>query len=121
MIERICPECGKPFLTDRWRIRLGRAKHCSKACASNARRGTKHPLWKGGSTKPSVKNWRKKNPAKYRAQNSLRVAVHEGRITKLPCAICGTTKNVHGHHDNYDKPLEVVWLCHKHHMERHRV
>lgn len=41
-----------------------------------------------------------------------------GNIVKEPCIICGNV-NVHGHHKNYDKPLELTWLCPRHHKEVH--
>ena len=37
-----------------------------------------------------------------------------GRIFKKPCKVCGDL-NVEAHHEDYSKPLDVVWLCHKHH------
>jgi hypothetical protein len=33
--------------------------------------------------------------------------------------VCGS-KKVHGHHEDYNKPLEVHWLCPKHHKARHK-
>jgi hypothetical protein len=34
--------------------------------------------------------------------------------------VCGATEHVHGHHDDYQKPLVVRWLCRRHHGEVHR-
>lgn len=44
--------------------------------------------------------------------------LREGAITKQPCEICGET-NVDAHHDDYNKPLDIRWLCRAHHMEWH--
>lgn len=41
-------------------------------------------------------------------------------IRKNKCELCDETQNIHGHHEDYQKPLEVVWLCPTHHFERHR-
>ena len=46
-------------------------------------------------------------------------AIKTGKLIKEPCAECGTTENVHAHHDDYDKPLEVRWLCSTHHLRLH--
>lgn len=45
--------------------------------------------------------------------------VMRGRMKRGPCEVCGATKYVHGHHDDYDKPLVVRWLCPPHHREWH--
>jgi len=37
-------------------------------------------------------------------------------LSKKPCEICGERK-VEAHHEDYDKPLKVRWLCKKHHEE----
>lgn len=58
--------------------------------------------------------WKRKKAAE-KVNNALR----DGRLCKLPCAICGGVE-VQGHHPDYDSPLDVVWLCVKHHSEIHR-
>jgi len=45
-------------------------------------------------------------------------AIRSGRLTRQPCAICGS-KIAHAHHNRYDIPLDIVWLCQKHHTEEH--
>lgn len=46
-------------------------------------------------------------------------AIEAGELVREPCEVCGDPKT-HGHHDDYDKPLEVRWLCPAHHGEHHR-
>ena len=46
-------------------------------------------------------------------------AIKTGRIVRLPCEACGE-ENTHGHHEDYTKPLDVIWLCPIHHKEAHR-
>ena len=62
--------------------------------------------------------WRKRNPAKYKAHNSVNNAIRDGKLSKKPCAVCGEEK-VHAHHEDYSKPLDVVWLCPRHHALHH--
>lgn len=52
------------------------------------------------------------------SRSRLSRAKKSGKIEVRPCSVCGDTK-VQGHHKDYDKPLEVVWLCDKHHRELH--
>lgn len=44
--------------------------------------------------------------------------INSGCLARQPCETCGE-KNAHAHHDNYFKPLDVRWLCKKHHNEHH--
>jgi hypothetical protein len=46
-------------------------------------------------------------------------AINQGMLIRKPCEVCGLEK-VDAHHDDYTKPLEVRWLCRKHHLEHHR-
>lgn len=43
-----------------------------------------------------------------------------GKLEKKSCEICGDP-NVEMHHNDYSKPLEVRWLCRKHHMDNHKI
>ena len=45
-------------------------------------------------------------------------AIKNGKLTPQPCAVCGKDKT-QGHHEDYSKPLDVVWLCIRHHQDRH--
>ncbi len=57
-----------------------------------------------------------------RKKANARAYTHEyikrGKIIKLPCCICGNNK-VEAHHEDYNKPLEIIWYCRRHHLEYH--
>lgn len=64
---------------------------------------------------------RMKNPAermKAAVRLATRQAIRRGEILKMPCEVCGAEK-AQAHHEDYDKPLDVVWLCPVHHRARH--
>ncbi|GAB1444371.1 hypothetical protein MASR2M39_32290 [Ignavibacteriales bacterium] len=62
------------------------------------------------------------NKEEYRKRRLVRIrthhAVERGLINKEPCSICGDTESF-AHHENYDKPFDVIWLCRQHHTEVH--
>ena len=65
------------------------------------------------------KNYRAENPEKYAARTAVGNAVRDKRLIKKPCERCGA-ENVHGHHEDYSKPLDVIWLCPPCHKQRHK-
>jgi len=71
------------------------------------------------SVKKTVGSYRKNNPERVRAWEVVNRHLREGRLVRQPCRVCGS-KKTEGHHESYDKPLEVDWLCRRHHMEHHR-
>jgi hypothetical protein len=60
-----------------------------------------------------TKSYRKSFPMKYAAHTLVGNAVRDGRLFKPDvCEECGDESlRIHGHHDDYAKPLEVRWLC----------
>lgn len=64
------------------------------------------------------RNLRANHPEKYGARQAVWRAVKSGRLEKLPCAKCGSPDS-QAHHEDYSKPLDVMWLCFKHHREHH--
>lgn len=63
--------------------------------------------------------WRKRNPIKTRAHAKVARAIKKGLLHKGCCEVC-SNKMVEAHHADYNKPLNVAWLCKKHHSEKHR-
>jgi hypothetical protein len=126
-MNKICFRCNieKPiekYYTAKG-MRGGRLNKCADCCKkeSNARRyGLKREdilaydrqRSKRKVFKPS-KIYRASNPEKYRAHNLAQ------RIPMRPCEVCGDTKRIHRHHDDYSKPLEVRFLCSLHHRQYH--
>ena len=93
-------------------------KHLNKE-----RRNSQHKKYRQ-SKKGKIVQIRKANkmwlkyPEKRRAREQLRYAVRTGKIIKSLCEVCNDSV-VFGHHNDYNKPLEVNWLCMTHHREVH--
>ena len=65
---------------------------------------------------------RRKGTNKENARKYLRNEIQAGRIIKPnSCEKCGTNSVLHGHHTDYNKPLEVKWLCSFCHGLEHRM
>lgn len=58
-----------------------------------------------------------KTPEKNHARRYLGRAISNGKIQRQPCA-CGNPRS-HGHHEDYSKPLDVIWLCASCHSKLH--
>lgn len=66
------------------------------------------------------KLYRQKNMAKSKCRDKLNSAIRWGRMTRGVCSVCGLSKDetrIEAHHEDYTKPLDVIWFCTKHHRE----
>ena len=63
--------------------------------------------------------YKKRNPEKHRAHGFVKRALKSGKLVRQPCEVCGSSKKIRAHHNDYSQPLEVMWLCNDHHIERH--
>lgn len=78
-----------------------------------------------GRVAASTEAQRKRHPEKARARRAITVAVAQGRLTKPDaCEKCQAPADdpadLHGHHDDYSRPLDVRWLCRGCHAAAHR-
>ena len=121
--KRKCIRCGRIFYTTD--TREGKGRCCSLSCSAGLsslnrdQSGEQNNNWRGGSDNTSRKRrYREKNPDKHFAHIALRNAIRRREIFPRPCEKCGFLFT-EGHHCDYSKPLDVKWLCRKHHMEAH--
>jgi len=69
--------------------------------------------------KRHYREYQRQYKERVRAHQMIKRLIIKGIIKKEPCILCGEN-NSSAHHPDYTKPLEVVWLCQKHHSEKHR-
>jgi hypothetical protein len=145
-----CIRCGgaKPLSEYYTHPRMtdGRLNKCKECCKSYARakhhRGMNDPAWvaaqrergrekhkrlnyteryRDKAANSAARTFRKRYPEKAKAHAKVQYALRVGRIVRPgACQDCGETLPLHGHHEDYSRPLEVVWLCRDCHMKRHR-
>ena len=89
--------------------------------AATATEGKSEVSTHENSTAPKTRQqrWRQRNPRSYLAHLTTQNALRLGILERQPCEVCGAEKS-EAHHPDYDRPLEVQWLCRAHHRARHR-
>jgi len=116
----------------------GRLGACKVCCRERARKNNQRPevrqrdreRRRGGRDKKHVsrmRQWRKDHPGKAveynrkyrkkyqhktRAGGAVRRAIQRGEIVRPDwCSCCGLIGPVEAHHDDYEKPLDIRFLC----------
>jgi len=143
-----CRKCGS---TERYKPplghKLGRCKACHKTRnkawqkANPEKNRASSRAWSQANPekhRAKIKAWRKTNPEKIKNNNykyeknnpekraahlAVRNAVKHGdlpRVSTCDCVDCGIQAAEY-HHEDYNKPLEVVALCKKCHFKRHQL
>ncbi len=81
-------------------------------------------IWRQVNSEKFKEYWKKsneKNPQRRRARKILNDHLHRGKIIKGRfCHMCGKEKELHAHHENYENPLAVIWICTECHGFIHR-
>lgn len=102
-----CKECNKRD------VRENRAKRVDYYRAYDRKRGNR-------VTPERQQAYRDAYPKKTKARNAVGNGVRDGKLHKpKTCQQCGGGGFIHGHHDDYDKPLDVRWLCAACHHQWH--
>ena len=100
-----CKECTKKSVT------IHREKNIDKIRAYDRERSKlPHRIKLNDKT---CKMFRKQFPLAYKAHNAVNNAVRDGRLIKpTKCPSCKkSARQIEGHHKDYNKPLDVIWLC----------
>ena len=105
-----CKECTKSYMrTNRRRTRQSRTAY--------DRERYQRPERKRIAQK-ACKLHRYRHPDRASARGFVCRSIRDGILVRTPCEVCGDPK-VEAHHDDYLDPLNVRWLCFRHHREVH--
>ena len=120
--ESKCKECRNKYFTEHGRTIKEKRRIWVRKSAERQdfkkRRSIYMKKWVE-ENREKIKNYRKKYIFKNRTRQRTKAAIKSGKLIKNPCEKCGS-KKVDVHHIDYSKPLDVRWLCRKHHMLMHR-
>lgn len=110
-----CGDCARckhrAYMLDWYR------KNREKACET-ARRTRQRNL-ETFRARDRERGYRPGDPTKVEARRAVTAAIKRGDLVRQPCEVCGEPKT-HAHHEDYLRPLDVRWLCPRHHGEEHR-
>lgn len=118
-----CKECTRKDVAENYRANFGHYQQYEKQRRDlphrvQGRRAYAQSSDGKASHAKSLKRQRELHPEKYRARVAVGNAIRDGKLVRRPCEKCGAEKS-EAHHDDYRKPLEVRWLCKRHHVEHH--
>ena len=86
--------------------------------------GIKRKKYKLDNSKRTEINrrYRENNKEKYNCHKKIGAALLSGKIIRpTKCSLCFCESEIiHGHHDDYSKPMEVIWICPRCHGKLHR-
>lgn len=105
-------DCGTITTSYPSAIRSGRRTACAW-CVESRRRESREAL-------RSHPYWRTRH-LRDRAHEAYTAALRSGELVRADeCERCGARDTqIVGHHEDYSKPLDVMWLCHPCHGVRH--
>ena len=114
---KICKDCGLNKIADSFYDHPRRHDGKDSVCKKCRIEKVKYK-WKRKNRIAQI-CYRQKYPDRYETSKIVASARRLGKMIPQPCAKCNSTKNIDGHHLDYSKPLEVIWLCRQCHKDLH--
>lgn len=66
-----------------------------------------------------TRRWRAEDERRQKCHAAVAKAIRNGDLVQSPCSRCGEEKSL-AHHESYERPVDVVWLCYACHKVRHK-
>ncbi len=120
-VPAVCVGCDLEFMAVESEMKRGWGKFCSRLCQRSFQARLNSKAMKGDLTQAQMNSRSRARTPKIviQAQRAVWEAVKQGSMVRQPCEVCGAER-VDAHHDDYEKPLSVRWLCRGHHLKHHR-
>ena len=131
-MTRVCTKCKVPQPLEKFGRNKGTkdglaiwCKDCTRRYRQSeegkaARKRYRQSALGTASMNQCKKRWLQANQDKRKAHSVLAYAIRRGNIIPPEtCSVPTCDAVPQAHHEDYSKPLEVVWLCHRHHKELH--
>jgi hypothetical protein len=100
--------------------RRAKVRHAATEAAQQAKRAWRQSERGKALRAATMKLQAARHPDRHMARTTFGNAVRDGRVIPWPvCAVPDCCGKPQGHHPDYSRPLDVVWLCGKHHREAH--
>ena len=106
-----CKECNKKDVTANREKNIERIREYDRERGKNKERML--------ANVETTRAWRAEDKRRTVAHNAVARAIRSGALERIPCIRCGEAKSL-AHHEDYDKPLGVIWLCQPCHKQRHK-
>ena len=106
-----CKECNKNDVT------ANRNKNLEKIREYDRARGKESKRIKAATE--ITRAWRAEDSRRRLAHSQVAKAIRNGTLVRQPCVRCYEAKSL-AHHEDYDRPLDVMWLCQACHKQRHK-
>lgn len=116
VVEFLCDYCHRHTLERKSHFDRKKNHFCCQKCYSKFREEIMLPEEQNSYGTGHSKEERAK---RRKARSELNHYLRDNHIERKPCEICGG--KAEAHHDDYNKPLDVRWLCFKHHRGWHKI
>ena len=106
-----CKECNKNDVTEHRNKNLEKIREYDRARGKESKRIK--------ATTEITRAWRAEDSRRNVAHSLVAKAIRNGTLVRQPCVRCAEAKSL-AHHEDYDHPLVVMWLCQACHKQRHK-
>lgn len=118
----ICGKCRRDLAEDFFSPGMRTGSPARRVCrACHNERIKAYQAAHRGKIREYGRRYEREHTPERNAKSSVKRAIRDGRMRVMPCAVCGTVRDVEAHHFSYEPRhwLSVYWLCTVHHKAAH--